>query len=227
MPHSIIQPPAQNHHATSTAPAANPAVATAALMLSGLPSVLPPAASPPDPEADQWAAKINGAFGEGLGWILDAGSFLIAAKAALPHGRWLAMFESGRIKFGIRHATMLMRIAEHRALSDQRYLAVLPHCVTTLDVLAGGSAEVIEAGITAGSIRPELTAKEARRYLSAQSPTSPARTRAAKFDAAKRLKHLDAVLWKESEKWPDEALGEFVKKLAQFAEELRAYESNP
>lgn len=137
------------------------------------------------------------------------------------------MFESGRIKFSMRHATMLMRIAEHGALSKERHLADLPHCLTTLDVLAGGSPEVIEAGIKDGAIRPELTAKEAKRFLRAQSPPPPTRTRATKFDVAKRLKCLDAVLWKELERWPDEALGQFAEKLVTFTEEVRNYASNP
>ena len=207
-------------HATSTAPAANPAIATTVLRLSSLPPV-PPADPPPDPEADQWATKINDAVGEGLGWILDAGRHLIEAKAALLHGRWTAMFESGRIKFSMRHATMLIRIAEHRALSDQQHLADLPHCLTTLDVLAGGSAEIIEAGIKDGAIRPELTAKEAKSFLRAQSPKLITRTRATKFNAAKRLKRVDAVLWTELDKWPDEALGQLAEKLAAFAEDIR------
>ena len=220
-------PPVQNHNASSPAPAANPAVATTVLMLSSLPLVLPPAPPPvpaTDPEADEFASKVNDAVGEGLAWILDAGRQLIEAKTALGHGRWTAMFESGRIKFSMRHATTLIRIAEHRALGNQQNLADLPHCLTTLDVLAGGSAEVIEAGIKAGAIRPELTAKEAKCFLRAQSPKLITRRRAPKFDAAKRLKHVDTVLWKESEKWPDEALGQFVEKLATFAEELRSYD---
>ena len=211
--------------ATTPAPAANPAVTTAVVMLSGLPRGLPSAtritASPPDPEADQWAAKINGAFGEGLGWILDAGSYLIQAKAALPHGRWTAMFESGRIKFGIRHATMLMRIAAHRALSNQQYLAELPHCLTTLDVLAGGSAEVIEAGIKAGVIGPELTAKEAKSFLRAHSPKLATRTRVVAFNQAKRLEHTERLLTKELEKWPYEAVGPLADLLANYAHDLR------
>lgn len=220
-------PPVQNHNASSPAPAANPAVSTAVVVLSSLPLVLPPAPPPvpaQDPEADQWATKINEAVGNGLGWILDAGRHLIEAKAALLHGRWTAMFESGRIKFSMRQATTLMRVAEHRALSNEQYLADLPHCLTTLDVLAGGSAEIIEAGIKAGAIGPELTAKEAKSFLRAQSPKLITRRRAPKFDAAKRLKHVDTVLWTESEKWPDEALGQFVEKLATFAEELRSYD---
>lgn len=187
---SHSSPPVQNHNATSPAPAPNPAVATAVVVLSSLPRVLPPSPPPvpaPDPEADEFASKVNDAVGEGLAWILDAGRQLIEAKTALGHGRWTAMFESGRIKFSIRHACTLMRVAEHPALSNEQHLADLPHCLTTLDVLAGGSAEVIEAGIKAGAIRPELSAKEAKILLRAQSPRLITRTRAVIFNEAKRL----------------------------------------
>ena len=218
-------------HATSPAPAPNPALATAGVMIGCLPSGLlpvpppvPPPAPPPDPEVDKWVAEINDAVGGTAAFILHAGELLIRAKAELPHGQWTAMFESGRIRISMRQATMLMRVAEHRVLSNRHHLADLPNRLTVLDELAGGSAEVIEAGIKAGAIGPELTAKEAKSFLRAQSPKLITRRRAPKFDAAKRLKHVDTVLWTESEKWPDEALGQFVEKLATFAEELRSYD---
>ena len=231
MKNSHSSPSGQNHHSTSAAPAANPALATAGVMIGCLPSGLPPVpppvpppAPPPDPEVDKWVAEINDAVGGTAAFILHAGELLIRAKAELPHGQWTAMFESGRIRISMRQATMLMRVAEHRVLSNRHHLADLPNRLTVLDELAGGSAEIIEAGIKDGAIRPELTAKEARSFLRAQSPKPPTRTRAVKFNAAKRLKHVDAVLWKESEKWPDEALGQFVEKLVTFAEELRSYD---
>lgn len=220
----------QNHHATPAAPGPNPGVSTAVVILSSLPPVLPPVPLPvpaPDPEADQWAAKIHDAVGDGVAWFLDAGRQLSEAKVALGHGRWMAMFSAGRIKIGLRTAEMLMRVAEHRALSDSQYSAKLPPSLTTLDVLAGGTVEVVEAGIKAGAIGPGLTAKEARSFLRAQSPKLITPTRATKFDAAKRLKHVDAVLWKELERWPDEALGQLAEKLAAFAEEVRSYASTP
>ena len=207
-------------------PAPNPAVSTAVVVLSSLPPTLPPA-PPPDPEADEFATKVNEAVGDGVAWFLDAGRQLIQAKAALGHGRWMAMFAAGRIQIGLRTGEMLMRVAEHRALSDSQHLAKLPPSLTTLDVLAGGTVEVIEAGIHAGEIGPATTAKEARQFIHTHSPRPTHRTRATKFTAAKRLKHVDAVLWKELDKWPDEALGQFVEKLATFAEEVRSYGSTP
>lgn len=225
---SHSSPSGQNLHTTASAPAANTALATAGVMIGCLPSGLPPVpppvpppAPPPDPEVDKWVAEINDAVGGTAAFILHAGELLIRAKGELPHGQWTAMFESGRIKISIRHATTLMRVAEHRVLSNRRHLADLPNRLTVLDELAGGSAEVIEAGIKDGAIRPELTAKEARSFLRAQSPKPPTRTRAIKFNAAKRLERVDAVLWKELGKWPDEALGQLAEKLAAFAEDIR------
>lgn len=215
-------PPVQNHNATSPAPAANPALATAGVMIGCLPSGLPPVPpAAPDPEADQWATKINEAVGDGVAWFLDAGRQLIEAKAALEHGRWMAMFAAGRIKIGLRSAEVLMRVAEHRAISDSRHLAKLPPSLTTLDVLAGGTVEVIEAGIQAGEIGPATTAREARKFIRTHSPRPAHGTRATKFNAAKRLERVDAVLWQELDKWPDEALGQLAEKLAVFAEDIR------
>ena len=228
MKNSHSSPSGQNHHSTSAAPAANPALATAGVMIGCLPSGLPPVpppvpppAPPPDPDVDKWVAEINDAVGGTAAFILHAGELLIRAKAELPHGQWTAMFESGRIRISIRQATMLMRVAEHRVLSNRHHLADLPNRLTVLDELAGGSAEVIEAGIKDGAIRPELTAKEARSFLRAQSPKPPTRTRATKFNAAKRLERVDAVLWNEMAKWPDEALGQLAEKLAAFAKDIR------
>mgnify|MGYP001604455678 CR=1 FL=1 len=174
---------------------------------------MPPPVPAPDPEADEFATKVNEAVGDGVDWFLDAGWQLMQAKVALEHGR---------IRIGLRTAEMLMRVAEHRALSDSQHLAKLPPSLTILDVLAEGTVEVIEAGIHAGEIGPATTANEARKFIRSHSPRSAHRTRAIKLNAANRLKRGDAVLWKELDKWPDEALGQFVENLASFAEEAVA-----
>lgn len=212
-----FSPPVQNHNATSPAPAANPGVATAVVVLSSLPPI--PA---PDPDVNDWVSKINEAVGEGVAWLLETGKHLVEAKAALGHGRWMAMFESGQIQIGLRSAETFMRIAEHRTLSDSQHHAILPPSLTTLDVLAGGSVEVIEAGIKAGAIHAELTAKEARSYLRAHKPNPTAETRKARFNEAKRLQYVEGVLSKELERWPYEAVGPLADLLASYAEDLRS-----
>ena len=220
MKSSHSSPSGHNHNAPAPAPAANPAVVTTALVLSSLPPGPPPVPAL-DPEADEFASKVNEAVGDGVAWFLDAGRQLIEAKAALGHGRWMAMFAAGRIQIGLRTAEVLMRVAEHRALSDAQYTAKLPPSLTTLDVLAGGTVEVVEAGIQAGEIGPATTAKEARKFIRTHFPRPAHGTRAIKFNAAKRLERVDAVLWKELDKWPDEALGQLAEKLAAFAEDIR------
>ena len=159
--------------ATTLAPAANPAVATAVAMLSGLPRVLPstPPAPPPipDPEVGKWVAVINGSVRSGVIGFINAGIHLISAQEALGHGRWLRMFNSCLISMSERTAEMLMWIARNQALANANHVSELPPTLTALYALSGGSVEAVTAGIQSGDINPEMSAKEARAFIQAQS----------------------------------------------------------
>ena len=114
--------------------------------MSSLPPTRPPAPPAlqrvPDPEVDEWAEKINRASSNGVEWLLSAGMHLKLAKAALDPGRWKGMFDSGKIKMGLRSAEMLMRIAGHSALAvTEPDLEPLRQFLLQQDAEAGATGE--------------------------------------------------------------------------------------
>jgi len=138
---------------------------------------------PTDLTEDDWASRINEGMGEGIKRFINVGSDLLAAKSALGHGRWMKMFESGRIRMSLRMAEMFMRVAALSTLLNSQHLANLPPSLTALAALAGGPVEFIEAGIKSGRIHPGLTAKEAKNLIRAAC-SNPIVKRAGKVSAS-------------------------------------------
>ncbi len=157
-----VEPPAGA--GTASLPETGPAAVPVGKLIS-IPPMLPA-----DLTEDDWASRINEGMGEGIRRFINVGADLLAAKKAVGHGRWNEMFKSGRIKMSQSTATMLMRVAEHAALSNSQHLVNLPPSLTTLRVLAEGSVEVIETGIKDGKINPALTAKQAQTFVRAHCP---------------------------------------------------------
>src|SRR5215510_8225609 len=91
-----------------------------------------------------WTSKITTALGNSAGWLVQTGQHLIEAKQRLRHGHWLRLFDPGRLRFSLRTAQMLMKIARHSVLRKSQYLAYLPPSLTTLHELAQGKEETIE-----------------------------------------------------------------------------------
>ena len=200
-------PTGQNLHSTAPAPSPSAAVSTAVLMLSSLPPTRPPAPPAlqrvPDPEVDEWAEKINRASSNGVEWLLSAGMHLKLAKAALDPGRWKGMFDSGKIKMGLRSAEMLMRIAGHSALAVTQHVSQLPPSVTALYALSAGSVEAVTTGIQSGDIYPEMTAKQARAFVRSQTGSPAPAKPATSFDPDKRRNRVQQAVKQEATKWPE------------------------
>ena len=219
-------PSSQNLHATTPAPSPNAAVSTAVLMLSSLPPTRPPAPPAlqrvPDPEVDEWAEKINRASSNGVEWLLSAGMHLKLAKAALDPGRWKGMFDSGKIKMGVRSAEMLMRIAGHSALAVTQNVSQLPPSVTALYALSAGSVEAVTTGIQSGDIYPEMTAKQARAFVRSQTGSPAPAKPATGFDPDKRRNRVQQGIKEEALKWPDAARCQLADLLEVLAKDIRA-----
>lgn len=208
-------------HATSPAPAPNPGLATATVMIGCLQSV-PPPAPPPDPEADKWATVINNTVRKGLVSFINTGIHLNNAKAALGHDRWLRMFSSLQIAMSERTAQMLMRIASHQALANANHVSELPPTLTALYALSGGSVEAVTAGIQSGDINPDMSAKAAKAFVSAQGGGPPPAKPAPNFDSDKRRNRVQQAVRKEAAKWPDDARWQFADLLEGLAKDIRA-----
>lgn len=218
-------PTGQNLHSTAPAPSPNAAASTAVLLLSSLPPTRPPAPPAlqrvPDPEVDQWAEKINRASSNGVEWLLSAGMHLKLARAALDPGRWKGMFDSGKIKMGVRSAEMLMRIAGHRALAVAQHVSQLPPSVTALYALSAGSVEAVTTGIQSGDIYPEMTAKQARAFVRSQTGSPAPAKPATSFDPNKRLDRVQQGIKDEALKWPEDARCQLADLLEGLAKDIR------
>jgi hypothetical protein len=150
-------------------------------------------AIPPEPTAladaaqAKWADKINQRLRKGQEAIIAAGNELIAAKKALGHGGFGAMFKSSLVRTDQRTAEMLMRIAAHPALSNPSNCSILPHSLRSLDKLATLEVAVIERGIKAGEITPTMTSADAgdfvRSKLDAHPKKAPKAAATARADA--------------------------------------------
>ena len=176
---------------------------------------------PPDPEVDEWAEKINHAAGNGVAWLVSAGMHLNLAKAALDHGRWQGMFDSGKIKMGVRSAQLLMKIAGNPALADAQDVTELPPTLTALYALSSGSVEAVKAGIQSGEINPGMTAKQAREFVHAQTGSPRPAKPATSFDPAKRRNRVQQAVKLEATKWPEDARCQLADLLEGLAKDIR------
>jgi hypothetical protein len=143
-----------------------------------------------DAPANLWAARITACWRVSVEAILEVGRLLLAAKAALPHGKFGTMIEA-ELPFGPRTAQMLMAIADDPRLANPKHVSHLPPSWSTLYELTKYSDEQFEAGIRDGKIRPDVERREiingARAIMSSRqepahsldySPTPPWATRA-------------------------------------------------
>lgn len=204
---------------------ANPAVSTAVLMLSTLPTeqplVLPPTPAP-DPLVDKWVAVINDAVQQGVTWFINAGIYLINAQKELGSERWQRMLDSCQLAMSERIAQMLMRIARNQALASAKHVSELPPTLTALYALSGASEEVVSAGIQSGDINPDMTAKQARAFVRKKTakPTPPKPT--SSFDTAVRRSRVQQAVESEASKWPESARTQLADLLEELARDIRS-----
>jgi hypothetical protein len=179
---------------------------------------------------ENWIQEINRAFGYSTGWVIKTGILLLRAKEQLPHGQWISMFESQKMKFGLRTAEMLMRVALHPVLRNSKYSSSLPSAWSILYLLSQLPADVVEQGILSGAIHVELKLAEARRLLqSAQAnvPADPAGPTLPPFDLGRQQARLLRSLRQQGARWPAEYRGELAALLEAMAAELRAAGNAP
>jgi hypothetical protein len=82
-----------------------------------------------------WAEKISARWQDAVQSIIDTGLLLIEAKDALDHGEWGEMFKPGakpRLPFGQSTANKLVKIADHKVVSDSEHVPNLPPAWGTL-----------------------------------------------------------------------------------------------
>ncbi len=178
-----------------------------------------------DPQVERWIAELNGAHQCGVAWKIQIGVLLLKAKAELAHGQWIAMFESRKLRFGLRTAEMLMEIARHPSFQDSNNFANLPSCWTTLHVLSKLSSEMLQSAIATGAVHPELSLAQARnlvRRAQAEGQAPKQEQAANNFDVGRERTHLLRYLHRQSARWPFEYREELASLLEAMTIELRA-----
>jgi len=173
---------------------------------------------------DQWIIEINDASRNSSGWIIETGLLLMRAKEQLAHGQWLALWEGRRMRFGLRSAEMLMRIARHPALRNPKNISSLPVSWSILYVLTKLSVDAVESEIARGAIHVELKLAEARRLLNRSRAGVVAEPTAAaprRFDVVRQKSRVLRSLHQQSARWPAEHRMELAQLLETVAAELR------
>jgi N6-adenosine-specific RNA methylase IME4 len=107
----------------------------------------------------RWAEHIIATWRRSVEAIIETGKLLVAAKAALPHGRFEELV-AAKLPFGPRTAQALMSIARNPELVKPSNWAALPPSWTTLRELAPLPASEIRTLIVQGTIRADMTGRE-------------------------------------------------------------------
>jgi N6-adenosine-specific RNA methylase IME4 len=108
---------------------------------------------------DTWAQAIAATFRMSVDAILMTGRLLVEAKAALPHGSFIAMVDT-KLPFHKRTAQMLMAIGEDARLTETNHGSLLPPHWRTLYELTRLDDDTLAARFADGTIRPEMERSE-------------------------------------------------------------------
>lgn len=103
----------------------------------------------------RWAAHVREAWRSTVESIFETGRRLIAAKADLAHGEWIALIERD-LPFKRTTAFRLIAIAEDARLLDGAHGQHLPASWRTLYELTKLPDEVLDAKFADGTINPEI-----------------------------------------------------------------------
>ena len=94
--------------AEGSAPAVAPSIKPGGQLRQADPSTHPVdsvgSAQPVAATLDDWGGEIGRATGNSVGWRLQTGQLRSCAKQDLPHGEWMAIFESRKLEFTLRTA---------------------------------------------------------------------------------------------------------------------------
>lgn len=118
------------------------------------------------PDRQRWATWITNAWNAARESVFEAGRQLIAAKAGLPRGQFLAMIADD-LPFGPDTAQRLMAIARDPRLANTAHARLLPTSWFTLYELTKLPDDMLAARIADGSIRPELDRHEVTQWRKA------------------------------------------------------------
>jgi hypothetical protein len=106
-----------------------------------------------------WASRIHASEARTVENIIATGGMVLAAKEALAHGEFERMVREN-LRWSPQHARRYMAIARHPLLRDRARVCDLPPAVGALAELAKVKPEAIEAAISKGIVRPDMTRRD-------------------------------------------------------------------
>lgn len=106
-----------------------------------------------------WGDRIAAAWRKTVEGFLEAGRLIAEAKAALPHGEFLAMIEHD-LPFKPSTAQRLMKIAADKRLSNAAHVQLLPPHWGTLYELTKLDDKRFEQKLASGQIHPEMLRRD-------------------------------------------------------------------
>jgi hypothetical protein len=179
---------------------------------------------------DKAWAKVKIGVRQTVEGVIETGRELQAAKDNLPRGLWMAMFDAGKLPFGLDKAECFMKIARNDILANSEHIRILPASWATLRELDKLDDAVLEAAIKDGAIHPLMQRKEAV-ALRPQKPRGP-RTPIDKpatphddlagelQDTQENNERLEQTNQQLLEQWRD--IDSLIARLAQLSSRLTA-----
>jgi hypothetical protein len=120
------------------------------------------------PRAEKWADEICTQLGKSVESIITAGRLLTQAKADLPHGEWLRIFNDELVPFDARTAQRLMAIAANPELSNAAHASLLPPSWTSLYELTKVEPDTLHNALRDRVITPDMKRSDVAALLPAK-----------------------------------------------------------
>lgn len=111
---------------------------------------------------DDLVAEVRKCATNALIWRILVGVKLRDHRDGLNSDDWNQLLKSGRLPFSARTAQMLVRIGEHKILSNMKRAHQFPDSVTVLNEIAALPLSVAEQALADGTIHPGTTLAEAK-----------------------------------------------------------------
>ncbi|MDW9600189.1 DUF3102 domain-containing protein [Sinorhizobium meliloti] len=129
----------------------------------------------------RWVVSITDAWQSTVRGIFETGRLLIAAKAELKHGEWLAVVE--QLPFSARTAQRLMAIADDPRLANAAHASLLPPSWYTLYEMTKLPDGTFQMLIEDGTINPECERAAITQCLKKKKRAVRERELSAKIEA--------------------------------------------
>lgn len=123
--------------------------------------------------AEDFAVQVRYCVGSAIEDIIDAGRYLIRAKAVLPHGEFGRMFAEKMVPFSINTAQRLMAIARHPELTNPAHVQHLPAAWGTLYELTKVEPDRLHDALRYGQVRQDMRRQDVKALLPREPTPEP------------------------------------------------------